>query len=81
MSISKRLFTFSMVVFLLGAAAAAQEPDVPPPVAVTLTAEQARILEGIRANDWRAIRDAFSTRLRSRSGVTYREEQLEDKRG
>jgi len=64
MSISKRLFTFSMVVFLLGAAAAAQEPDVPPPVAVTLTAEQARILEGIRANDWRAIRDAGRSRNR-----------------
>ena len=45
MSILKRLFTFAMVVFLLAASGAgAQEPDVPPPIAVTLTAEQARIL-------------------------------------
>ena len=65
MSILKRLFTFAMVVFLLAASGAgAQEPDVPPPIAVTLTAEQARILEGIRANDSRAIRDAGLSRDR-----------------
>ena len=65
MSILKRRFTFSMVVFLFGAAAAAaQEPDVPPPVAVTPTVEQARVLQGIRANDWRMIREAGRSRDR-----------------
>jgi hypothetical protein len=56
--------TLSITLLAAVTGAAAQEPDVPPPVAVTLTAEQARILKGIRANDWQAIREAGRSRDR-----------------